>query len=931
MKKNLLVWGLAMSLSAGMAFTSCSDSDDEPNQGLSQATVKSALMDRKGRLWIGTQNGLNYYSQQTLKTFIHQSEEPYSLPDNYINHIAEDSLENIWIATSKGMVIFNNDSVNFHPTGCHNIYSSLCTEGGILFGSDNIIYRYNYKNRQMDSIRICHKAGIDSTEYRIQKMLLMGKDKILIGTKEKGIFLYDSHTQRLSPFTKDIHHLLISLYVASNNQVYASFYGDGIYCYDLNGERIKYYTSDTSELNNNYVLDIIEHKGKLWIATDGGGINILDLASDEIEIICHVAGDSFSLPVNSITLLYKDRDGNLWAGSVRGGIFNIKETYIQTYKDVALNNTNGTSDKSIISLYEEKDGKLWIGTDGGGINLYDPHTDLFTHFPSTYGDKVASIARMSDTELLVSLYTKGFWIFNKNTGKYRPFTVVDEGTNYKECFYGYLPLAHQVADDKIYIISYRPWVYHPRAGTFSLMPAKGLANTDALRLAYSNERFSLLKRNNQIFYVSQETDSINLLCELDKNETITSLACEGNIIYIGTDRGLGYYDMDRNEIQHIPTKCFESVSFLLSDQKGRLWISAHNKLFSYQIKEQKFTIWNSSDGFLPNEILFAYYKLSNPDFIYLCGAEGLVKIHTDIPLTETQMPKISLSDVQYNGISYLKNVKDHTITIPWNYNSLAIHTRIHNEDIFQKNLLRYTISGVGKQTFETFESELSLSSLSPGIYKIWVSCSAKDGSYTSPVLLINILITPPWYKSNWFIFLTIVLLVTLVTKVAQWHLRKQKQEMRDEVGDFVQTVLYNVLDNKEDVQASPDATTVPAEVTPQPSKADEEFIEKLNRAINENLSSDKLSIKFLTETLAMSRASLYNKVKQLTGMGVNEYINRLRIERSVYLLTHTNLSINEISYETGFTYPRYFSTSFKQIKGVTPSQFKEENKKKNAE
>ena len=40
----------------------------------------------------------------------------------------------------------------------------------------------------------------------------------------------------------------------------------------------------------------------------------------------------------------------------------------------------------------------------------------------------------------------------------RPFTIVDEGTNYKECFYGYLPLAHQVANDKIYIISYRPWV-----------------------------------------------------------------------------------------------------------------------------------------------------------------------------------------------------------------------------------------------------------------------------------------------------------------------------------------------------------------------------------------------------------------------------------------------------------------------------------------
>ena len=80
--------------------------------------------------------------------------------------------------------------------------------------------------------------------------------------------------------------------------------------------------------------------------------------------------------------------------------------------------------------------------------------------------------------------------------------------------------------------------------------------------------------------------------------------------------------------------------------------------------------------------------------------------------------------------------------------------------------------------------------------------------------------------------------------------------------------------------------------------------------------------------LAISRASLYNKVKALTGMGVNDYINRIRIERSVYLLTNTDMSINDISYEVGFSYPRYFSTSFKQMKGMTPTRFKEENKKK---
>ena len=124
-----------------------------------------------------------------------------------------------------------------------------------------------------------------------------------------------------------------------------------------------------------------EYNGNIWLATDGSGINLFTPRTFQFSQLQHIVGDYSSLPVNSITLLYKDMKDNLWAGSVRGGIFSIKETYIKTYKEAILNNTNGLSEQSVISLYEEKDGKVWIGTDGGGINLYDPSTDKFIHFP----------------------------------------------------------------------------------------------------------------------------------------------------------------------------------------------------------------------------------------------------------------------------------------------------------------------------------------------------------------------------------------------------------------------------------------------------------------------------------------------------------------------------------------------------------------------
>ena len=112
------------------------------------------------------------------------------------------------------------------------------------------------------------------------------------------------------------------------------------------------------------------------------------------------------------------------------------------------------------------------------------------------------------------------------------------------------------------------------------------------------------------------------------------------------------------------------------------------------------------------------------------------------------------------------------------------------------------------------------------------------------------------------------------------------------------------------------------------SKADEDFMTKINIIIHENLSDEEFSVQQLADLMTISRSSLYNKIKIITGLGVNDYINRLRIEKAISLLTNTNLNINEISSEVGFTYPRYFSSTFKQMKGMTPKQFREENRMK---
>ena len=869
-------------------------------QGLSQSTAQSILLDHKGTLWIGTKSGLNSYTQEGIKTYLHHSGDPHSLPSNYINHLTEDSLGNFWIATSKGLALYDDEQDQFNTVNFSIIYSSVGVEGGMWFGSENAIHCYDYKSKELKTIHIEKEEGkgINPVDYRIQKMLYLEDGKILIGTRKKGIYLYDCRIRQFTLLIPSSQNLLTSLYVTADHHIYTAFYGDGFYCYDRTGKMLKHYTKENSGLKNNYVLDMAEYNGNIWLATDGSGINLFTPRTFQFSQLQHIVGDYSSLPVNSITLLYKDMKDNLWAGSVRGGIFSIKETYIKTYKEAILNNTNGLSEQSVISLYEEKDGKVWIGTDGGGINLYDPSTDKFIHFPSTYGDKVVSIAEVSETELMVSLYTKGIFLFNKKTHKYRPFTIVDEETNKKECFYGYLPLANQVADGKIYIISCGTYVYHTHDHTFSRMQTDrdyDFSN-DALCLSYSNDRFSLLKCAHQAFWVDQKSDSIRLLFELEKDELITSMSYDNNrMIWTSTNKGLGFFDLESQKYHRIRTRLFNGISYLIADGKGRLWICAQNHLYSYIIKENRFILWNSSDGFPPNEILFAYQKQSNRDYIYLGGSEGLVKINTDIPYTETQIPEIYLSEILFNGSPSLKKVKENTIKIPWNYNSLSVHFRIKNRDVFQKYLLQYTIEGRGKQSIESYDPVLNLSSLSAGNYSIWVSCNTKNGNRTPSKQLIHIIVTPPWYKTVWFIGVAAVLFIIMTASIGYIHYRRKERNMKGNVNYFLQAVLNDMLSSKEEKQRGEEdncAETPLSDISSKEddsrleetgqqtqaknSKEDEEFLNKLNMLIHENMAGGELSIKFLTDKLAMSRASLYNKVKFLTGLGVIGCVLRSR-------------------------------------------------------
>lgn len=129
------------------------------------------------------------------------------------------------------------------------------------------------------------------------------------------------------------------------------------------------------------------------------------------------------------------------------------------------------------------------------------------------------------------------------------------------------------------------------------------------------------------------------------------------------------------------------------------------------------------------------------------------------------------------------------------------------------------------------------------------------------------------------------------------------------------------------LQAGP--VPVPEEATF--SQADEAFLSKLNKIILDNLDNCDLDIAVLCQQMHVSRASLYNKMKALTNISANEYINKIRLEKAIQLIVNTNMPFTEIAEKVGFATSSYFSTAFKQYTGETPTQYKKRIRQKPAE
>ncbi|EEO57585.1 response regulator receiver domain protein [Bacteroides sp. 2_2_4] len=755
-------------------------------QGLSQSRVQCIYRDHLGVIWIGTKWGLNSYDQSELKSYFHDREQPNSLPDNFIRFITEDRLGDLYVSTNKGIAIYNKAENQFQPLKYNgkpfNAWSYLQIGDNFLFGGEETLYQYNLTDKSITTIF----PDIDGDKLKcINRIFQWSPDVLITSSKKDGLWMYDLIKKKMyrCPFVKERE--INTIFVDSQNRLWVSFYGKGIACYSKEGKRLFSLSTKNSGLNNDIIFDFLEKDNQLWIATDGGGINILDFQTMKFSHLKHISDDEQSLPNNSIYRLYKDQMDNIWIGSIHGGLFAIKKVFIKTYKDVPLNNPNGVSERTVVSIFEDKDTLLWIGTDGGGINSFDQKTNTFHHYPTTYGEKVTSITDFSENELLLSCFNKGVFTFNKRTAQMQPFPIINDSISKREFSSGDLVNLYATKDN-IYILGAKVYIYnkHTRQTSILYAPQIDIQRQIAMQAIYSDDTHLYLMGTNNLFKLNFKTNELSSLVNMKEGDDFTS-ACrddKGNF-WIGSNFGLLFYNKQTGKTEKIHTNLFNSVSSLAYDKKGKVWIGAQNMFFAYIINEKRFVILDESDGVPSNELIFTPIPALRTPNLYMGGTMGLVRINTDIIFESNSSPILKLLEVKLNGKSTLKQVNNNCISIPWNHSSFNIKVIADEKNSFRKHLFRYVITGKDKMVIESYLQTLELGTLASGEYTISVSCDTSNGEWSQPTEILTIIVSPPWWKSTWFIILCIFFAFLVAGMVFFSLIRKKENRLKREMRE----------------------------------------------------------------------------------------------------------------------------------------------------
>ncbi|KYK23504.1 hypothetical protein AYK24_07365 [Thermoplasmatales archaeon SG8-52-4] len=386
-------------------FTNYSVNENSQNS-IPSNLIRDIYHDRRGRLWVGTWNGLSSIDSIStegivkISTYQHDPNDSVSLSDNRVTSIFEDNNGNLWIGTLEGGLNrlihsnqsfkrYQNDPKNPHSISGNDISCIMQDHRGVLWvgTNSNGLNRYYYDLDHFETI------SYNPNESKS----LAGNNVFSIYEDQSGLIWIGANAlNKYNPFKERFNHLkhdpdnpnslshsdIGAIFQTIDEDLWIGTEGGGLNKCILDEnkfERFLFQQYDPELAGNIYIGSITEDiYGNLWIGTRRNGIYLFD--KDKQKFIAYnltQSGPEYEL-MNYINFICSDREGHLWIATFNNGLFrlNIKDNSIKNFKNDP-NNLNSLSGNYLLRLYLDDQNRLWIASWGGGLCAYH---DLNKHF-----------------------------------------------------------------------------------------------------------------------------------------------------------------------------------------------------------------------------------------------------------------------------------------------------------------------------------------------------------------------------------------------------------------------------------------------------------------------------------------------------------------------------------------------------------------------
>lgn len=444
---------------------------------LSSSLINCIVQDKYGYIWVGTEYGLSKFDGYRFTNYLHNEEDTTSITDNIISDLLVDKKGNLWIGCAKGLMRYNYETNHFtrlqFPDGRKpRIYSMVESHNGdILLGTAGYgLYSVKDRNTQ---------KGTDDLFTIRQERQYAERDSDVFFThiyEDKHHYLWQS--SHLSIFTRFIKKQgkvqrkdfkspcgAPVAFIQHRPQAMLIVCMYGIVYYDYRTGRIADAGYDFGGYQNNVTINnaTFDHEGNLYISTSEHGVLMIRKGSNRVEQLEN-SNSSFNLATAFVNDIIEDKDNNLWIGCYKKGLYLINQRH-QAFNSWSFSAQNYIIGGSVSSIAQGENGETWCTVQNCGVFCFDASGKIIAHPQSpagtgiiykdrrgdywisngsalysynphtgTYQQKLtftsAGIYCMTDDaqgNLYISVYSKGLYIYNVESGKVTVLNMQQRG------------------------------------------------------------------------------------------------------------------------------------------------------------------------------------------------------------------------------------------------------------------------------------------------------------------------------------------------------------------------------------------------------------------------------------------------------------------------------------------------------------------------